>query len=447
MTMKTFAALSLTALVLAAAMPQCAFAALAGGFSSISTTDEWALAAAKSAVSAHDAKLQFQSIEHAERQVVAGLNYKLTLRVADAGKTRRADVVVWRKLDGTYALTSWKWLDAAPAPAALLKSEFIYETAPFPSCHASTIVETPSGLVAAWFGGTREGAPDVGIWLSRQLDGKWSAPVEVANGVREDGQRFACFNPVLFQPKGGPLLLFYKSGGHPNGWAGFLKTSSDNGATWSAATKLPDGFVGPVKNKPVQLADGTLLCGSSIETPEKPSKWRVQFERTADFGKTWTKSEFLNEGIEISAIQPSILFLGGDKLLALGRTRQSKLFQITSDDLGKTWSKMELTALPNPNSGTDAVTLTDGRHLLIYNHTAKGRSPLNLAVSKDGKTWAAALVFEDEPKKEFSYPAIIQTKDGLVHITYTWQRKKVKHVVLDPARLTTKPIVNGQWPQ
>ena len=85
--------------------------------------------------------------------------------------------------------------------------------------------------------------------------------------------------------------------------------------------------------------------------------------------------------------------------------------------------------------------------MLIYNHTAKGRSPLNLAVSKDGKTWEAALIFEDEPKREFSYPAIIQTKDGLVHITYTWKRAKVKHIVLDPAKLTTKPIVNGQWPQ
>jgi alpha-L-rhamnosidase len=139
--------------------------------------------------------------------------------------------------------------------------------------------------------------------------------------------------------------------------------------------------------------------------------------------------------LKISAIQPSILFLGGDNLQAVGRTRQGQLFQITSDDAGKTWGEISLTDLPNPNSGTDAVTLADGRHLLIYNHTAKGRSPLNLAVSKDGKTWEAALVFEDEPKKEFSYPAIIQTKDGLVHITYTWQRAKVKHVVLDPAKL------------
>ncbi len=333
-----------------------------------------------------------------------------------------------------------------PQPG-ILKSEFLYETAPFPACHASTIAETSRGsLVVAWFGGTKEGAPDVGIWLSRQVEGKWTAPTEVATGAGADGKRTACFNPVLFQSKDGPLLLFYKTGGHPQGWAAFLKTSDDGGATWSAAKPLPAGFVGPVKNKPVLLPNGSLLCPSSIETPETPSRWRVQFERTSDRGATWTKTDFLNDGLNISAIQPSILFLGGDRLMAIGRTRQSRLFQITSHDLGNTWSTMILTALPNPNSGTDAVTLRDGRHLLLYNHTAKGRTPLNLATSKDAKTWNAALVLESDPG-EYSYPAIIQTGDGLVHITYTWKRQRIRHCVVDPTNLKTQLIVDGQWPK
>jgi predicted neuraminidase len=252
---------------------------------------------------------------------------------------------------------------------------------------------------------------------------------------------------VLFQPKDAPLMLFYKVGPSPSTWWGELKTSTDGGKTWSAAQKLPKGIFGPIKNKPVQLSNGDILCPTSNETDTKPSAWAIYFERTSDLGKTWSRTELLHDGLAISAIQPSILFLGGDKLQAIGRSKNSKVFQITSEDAGKTWGEISLTELPNPNSGTDAVTLADGRHLLIYNHTARGRSPLNLAVSKDGKTWEAALVFEDEPKKEFSYPAIIQTKDGLVHITYTWQRKKVKHVVLDPAKLTTKPMLNGQWPQ
>lgn len=412
-----------------------------GGFSPVAPTDADALAAAKFAVAKHDAKLTFQAIEKAEQQVVAGMNYRMTLRVLDAGKARQATAVVWHKLGNAgHELTSWKWLDAVPA---LLKSEFLYETAPFPSCHASTIAEpTGGGLVTAWFGGTAEKNPDVGIWLARLEGGRWTAPVEVANGVQPDGQRHPTWNPVLFQPKTGPLLLFYKVGPTPSTWWGMLRTSSDGGKSWSAASRIPGECVGPIKNKPVQLPNGDILSPSSSEH----DGWRVHFERSRDLGKTWDMIGPVNDGKAVSAIQPSILFLGGDNLLALGRTRQGKLFQVGSTDLGKSWGAMTLTALPNPSSGTDAVTLQDGRHLLIYNHTPKGRSPLNLALSADAKTWQAALVLESNPG-EYSYPALIQTRDGLVHATYTWKRQKVKHVVIDPAKLEPRAMVNGEWPK
>ncbi|MBM3876901.1 MAG: sialidase [Verrucomicrobia bacterium] len=329
----------------------------------------------------------------------------------------------------------------AAEPAAILKSEFIYETAPFPSCHASTIVETKGGLVTAWFGGTAERNPDVGIWVSRHEGGKWSAPVEVANGVQSPAKRHPCWNPILFQPKSGPLLLFYKVGPSPSTWWGELRTSEDAGKTWSAARRLPEGILGPVKNKPVELADGSLLCPTSSEH----DGWRVHFERTTDLGKTWQVIGPVNDGKEFSAIQPSILFHAGGKLQAVGRTRQKKLFEIWSEDGGKTWGRLGATELPNPSSGTDAVTLADGRQLLVYNHTPNGRSPLNVAVSKDGKSWQAGAVLESNPG-EYSYPAVIQTRDGLVHTTYTWKRQRVKHVVLDPAKLDSKPIVAGVWP-
>lgn len=335
---------------------------------------------------------------------------------------------------------------AAEAALGLVKSEYIYDTGPYPSIHATTIVETPTGLVCAWFGGTAEKNPDVAIWVSRLVDDHWTEGVEAANGLQPGGSRHPTWNPVLFQPRDASLMLFYKVGPSPSTWWGELKTSDDGGKTWSAAQRLPKGIFGPIKNKPVQLANGDILCPTSNETDEKPSKWAIYFERTSDVGKTWQRTELLHDGITVSAIQPSILFLGGDILQAVGRTRQGKVFQITSEDAGKTWGAISLTDLPNPNSGTDAVTVADGSHLLIYNHTSKGRSPLNLAMSKDGKVWEAALVLEDEPKKEFSYPAIIQTRDGLVHITYTWKRQKVKHVVVDPAKLTTKPIVTSEWP-
>lgn len=337
----------------------------------------------------------------------------------------------------------WSGISVMAESPAINQSEFIYESAPFPSCHASTIVEARNGsLITAWFGGTKEGHPDVGIWVSRHADGKWSAPIEVANGKQTDGKQHPCWNPVLFQPKTGPLLLFYKAGPSPSTWWGMLMTSDDNGQTWSKPRRLPDGIAGPIKNKPVQLANGDLLCPTSSED----KGWRVHFERTTDLGLTWTSTDAINDGKEIGAIQPSILFHGGDKLQSIGRTKQGKVFTVESNDGGKTWGTMTLTELPNPNSGTDAVTLKDGTHLLIYNHTAKGRSPLNLAFSKDGKTWQAALVFENTPG-EYSYPAIIQTSDGQVHVTYTWKRQKVKHVIIDPAKIVPISITNGTWPQ
>jgi predicted neuraminidase len=326
--------------------------------------------------------------------------------------------------------------------AGLLKSEFIFETAPFPQCHASTIVETDGGLVAAWFGGTHERHPDVGIWLSRLVDGKWTAPIEVANGIESATNRYPCWNPVLFQPRNGPLMLFYKVGPSPSTWWGMLMQLQDLQSGFEKhlpmPRRLPEEILGPIKNKPVQLANGDILCPSSTED----HGWRVHFEWTSDFGKTWHKTQPANDGKTIGAIQPSILFHSDKRLQALGRTRQGKIFESWSEDNGRTWGEMKLTSLPNPNSGIDAVTLRDGRQLLVYNHSTKGRSPLNVALSSDGKKWEAALTLEGEPGKQFSYPAVIQTKDGLVHITYTWKRERIKHAVVDPTRLTLRPLTD-----
>jgi predicted neuraminidase len=334
----------------------------------------------------------------------------------------------------------------APKANGVVTTEFIFTEAPFPQCHASTLAETKSGLVAAWFGGKHEKHPSVGIWLSRQVDGKWIKPIEVANGDQPEGKdRQPCWNPVLFQPKKGPLMLFYKVGPSPRSWWGELITSEDEGQTWSKPRKLPEGILGPIKNKPIELADGTILSGVSTESKDVLSKWRVHFERSEDNGQTWTKTADVGFDKPIQAIQPSILALPKGQLQALGRSKSGKIFSVLSSDHGKTWGKMALLDLPNPSSGTDAVTMSDGRHVLIYNHTAILRSPLNVAVSDDGKKWQAALTLESEPG-EYSYPAVIQTKDGLLHFSYTWKRQRIKHVVVDPKKLTLTPIVDGKWP-
>jgi predicted neuraminidase len=322
--------------------------------------------------------------------------------------------------------------DAADPPG-LVSAEFLYDSdPPTRSCHASTLVETRRGLLAAWFGGLDEGHPEVGIYLARREDGRWSKPVKVIDGVQKDGQRYPCWNPVLFRPKEGPTLLFAKVGPSPSKWWGVLSTSTDDGRTWSQPHRLPDGILGPIKNKPIALPGGALLCPSSHEDPQLG--WRVFLERTSDLGQTWQKVGPLNDGLEIAAIQPSILTHPGGKLQILCRTRQGKLAEAWSSDEGMTWSPMTLTDLLNPNSGTDAVTLADGRQLLVFNPVAKGRTPLSVALSHDGKAWRTVLTLEDQPG-EYSYPAVIQSGDGLVHVIYTWKRERIKHAVIDPTRL------------
>lgn len=349
---------------------------------------------------------------------------------------------------------------SAATPASrpgLVLEEFVYETAPFASSHASTILELPDGtLLCAFFGGTAEGQPDVEIWLARKAPGgAWTAPVSVADGVQPGGERFPTWNPVLFRERGGTVMLFYKVGPNPAAWWGMVKTSDDGGRSWSEARRLGDGLIGPVKNKPIQLDDGTILAGSSTED----DGWRVHVERSTDAGGTWRIVGPLDDPSNIGAIQPTFLTWPDGRIEMYCRTRSEygRIARSESADGGLSWSPLQPTALPNNNSGIDAVTLRDGRQLLVYNHSTrnqpgmghKGRGILNVALSRDGKAWEAALVLDylDAPDAQFSYPSVIQSRDGKVHIVYTWHRRRIKHVVLDPARLETAPMPDGKWPE
>jgi len=327
---------------------------------------------------------------------------------------------------------------------SVISAEFIYELADArtPECHASTVEVSGNSVVAAWFGGTKEKNKDVGIWVSRKTSARWSTPVEVVNGVQEDGTRYPCWNPVLFKPKGLPLHLFYKVGPSPREWWGLYMTSMDDGVTWSEPIKLHDGILGPIKNQPIQLSDGTILSPSSTES--KTEGWKIHLETSNDLGKTWSRTEPLNDGKEFGAIQPVVLNYGNGKLQLLSRTKNDVVTQNWSEDSGKTWSKMTKSSLPNPNSGIDGVTLNDGRQLLVYNPTQKNwgnRVPLSIALSTDGENWKRVLDLEplrkttDKEGEEYSYPTVIQAQDDKIHIVYTWNRKTVKYVVLDPEKL------------
>ena len=314
-----------------------------------------------------------------------------------------------------------------PHPA-IVYDEFIVDPAPTAMSHASSIASSGGDLVAAWFGGLLESRPDVAIFVARNSGDGWSEPRVVATGERDNGPRYACWNPVLFQPASGPLLLFYKVGKNPRTWWGMLTTSDDGGKSWSPPQHLPDGILGPIKNKPVQLSSGEMLCPSSAEH----DGWRVHLEHSSDQGESWWRTMPIGDGRSIAAIQPSILVHRDQRLQLLCRSKHHHIAESWSDDGGISWSELQLTDLPNPNSGTDAVTLADGRHILVYNHSSRARSPLNVGLSDDGRSWRDVLVLE-QGRGEYSYPAVIQTDDGLVHITYSWNLSRIRHLTIDPS--------------
>jgi predicted neuraminidase len=324
--------------------------------------------------------------------------------------------------------------------------------------HASTLVELKHGeVLVAWFAGTKEGAPDVAIYGARVHGGAWSAPVELARA-----DKVACWNPVLFHTKDRRLWLYYKYGTKPSTWAGARKWSDDEGRTWSASERMPEGILGPIKDKPLVLADGTIVSGSSVEN----GKWAAWVERSTDDGKTWTKfgpitlpesADVPDEGAKaasaevdskagdaeggvhtklyppskttVGIIQPAVVWLGGHHLrfYARGHTKAARIAIADSMDDGRTWTQARLIGLPNPNSGIDAVRLKAGRIVLIFNDSYNKRTPLNVAVSKDGEHFTVFKTLEDGPG-QYSYPAIVQAANGDLLMTYSWRRETIKYV-------------------
>ena len=338
-------------------------------------------------------------------------------------------------------------LGECPIDKTNLQYLFVEGDVPFNSCHASTIAEMGNGdLVAAYFGGSYEGCNDVCIWVSRKSHDatEWSVPVMAADGVLSDTLRKACYNPVLQLMPNGELWLFFKIGSCVADWTGWLTKSHDGGKTWSAREALPDGFLGPIKNKSLLLGD-RLLCPSSTEK----DGWRIHFEILDLNTNQWHKvgpikgAQALTtmdmnkpdaQPTEIMCIQPALLQMADGSIKALCRTKNGRIATTISRDGGETWSEVTLTDLPNNNSGIDAVTLKDGRHILVYNNVTVEpgkemgpRTPLNMAISEDGEHWQIITESKEStaPQGELSYPAIIQAANGHLYLTYTWLRQRI----------------------
>ena len=319
-------------------------------------------------------------------------------------------------------------VDGQPS-AELVSQKLLFIDPPFKNCHASTLVELEDGkIMAAWFGGEYEGHKDVAIWSSIYFHKQWASPQKIASGGG-----YPCWNPVLVKTKSKKIFLYYKVGNSPREWWGMMKSSGDDGVSWSPESKLPDGFLGPIKNKSVQLNDGSILHPSSTESTSDNS-WKIHVEKTDSLSANFSKT--LIDCDTFGVIQPSILIYRDGRLQLLCRSRQNAIVQTWSTDNGITWSRLTKLKVPNPNSGIDAVSLRSGLQVLVYNPGVagpewfNGRNRLKVAVSADGIKWDDIYYLENKQSGEFSYPSVIETKDGLIHIIYTYDRKNLKHVVL-----------------
>ncbi|MFA9371588.1 MAG: exo-alpha-sialidase [Labilibaculum antarcticum] len=314
-----------------------------------------------------------------------------------------------------------------------ITKEFIFNIKPTNNCHAATLEEVSTDtIMAAWFGGTYEGAKDVGIYLSKFDGEKWSEPYCQINPIIQNKDTLPCWNPVLFKSQSQCLYLFYKIGENPREWFGAMITSQDNGKTWSKTKYLPKNILGPIRNKPIEISPGIIICGSSTESTVD-NKWRVHLEIFNEENRTWKKVKVKNTSA-FDVIQPTFITHPNQKIQMLCRSKHNTVISSWSLNGGESWSDLDSIPVVNSNSGIDALTINDSLFLLVNNPLKQGtnwfngRNVLDVEYSKNGIIWNKLIDLENQEKGEFSYPAIIQTSNQKIHILYTYNREFIKHI-------------------
>lgn len=334
-----------------------------------------------------------------------------------------------------------------PASAApVFHEEFINPDSPLLTSHVASVCELPNGrLAAAWYAGSREGARDVAICFATRDPGAdgWSQPTAIMTRERaaiDLNRRIKKVgNPVIFSDAAGRLRLLFVSI-TVGGWSGSslnLIESDDEGRSWSRSRRLTlSPFLNIselVKNGPALLSDGSWLVPIYQELFGKLPE--LLWLRESATAVSATRSR-INGGR--SGLQPALVPLSTNSALAFLRdvSQRKKIWVARTDDAGLTWAPPRALDLPNPDSGLAALRLADGRLLLIFNDSTTGRNNLRLAVSGDeGQTWTRLATLAETSVGEVSYPFVIQTRDGEIHVVYTWKRRAIKHIAFNEAWL------------
>ncbi|MEO6568933.1 MAG: sialidase family protein [Opitutaceae bacterium] len=321
------------------------------------------------------------------------------------------------------------------------------------SAHSSAICSLPSGdLLAVWYGGSREGAEDVALFTARLPAGQseWTAPMTVVDRAMAEQELDRVIkkvgNAVIFPNGAGALWMVYVSVSM-GGWSGSslnVKVSNDEGRTWGESHRLTlNPFLNLsslVRNKPIYASDGRI--GLPVYH-EMAVKFPQMLWLTPGKNGAIADYRIRNLSTELGLIQPALVPLGGDRVLMMLRDRGDgrKVHTAYSEDNGWTWSESKGSTLPNPDAAVDALRLHDGRILVVYNHSASARENLRLAVSSDaGHTWRLGPVIEEGAHQEYSYPNLTEDREGRIHLTYTWQRTRIKHVVFNSAWVDRRSV-------
>ncbi|MDT8837098.1 exo-alpha-sialidase [Paraburkholderia fungorum] len=359
-----------------------------------------------------------------------------------------------------------------------------YLPSPCVQNHAANLHALPDGdLLCVWFGGTQEGIPDVSVYMSRLRAGTgvWSEPEKLSNDPTRSEQ-----NPVLFTAPDGRLWLTYTAqlSGHQNTAIVRRRISSDGGMSWGPIETLFDRAGTFVRQPIVVLPDGAWLCPVFLCRTEPGERWVGNNDISAvliseDQGQSWREYEVPDS---VGCVHMNVQVLADGSLLALFRSRWADFIYASRSKDGRTWSAPQATALPNNNSSIQFVSLKNGHLALVYNESdashatgrraslyddiedsedsgalrdqsasARGsafwgapRSPMSLAISEDGgHSWTRRRTLEigdgycmtnnsaEQRNREYSYPSIVQSADGALHIAFTYFRQRIKYVSVD----------------